>query len=181
MTVLAVAIVACGFPSVSFLPGDAGSDAAGLDAAGLDASIDATQDRATPPLIEGGDATKPPPLEGGNACDKDGDGHKAPGPMCNGDDCDDDDWRANPGVTTWVYDLANVTTQGDWNCDKTVDVETPALFKCGDYSTSCASHAGFDGNPACGDFGTYVTCKANPVLLLPCVNDTTKMKRQGCK
>src|SRR6516162_9579868 len=73
-------------------------------------STDAATEEAPTAKLEGG----LPPI--GSLCDRDGDGFRAMGSPCHGNDCDDDDPRAHPGAS-FLYDPPTEATLGDWNCN----------------------------------------------------------------
>ncbi len=180
LAALGLACAACSFPDVDYGPG---ADEAGLsDATRGDASVpDARTDGALPGDGATEDAAPDP-------CDFDRDGYKAADAgTCSakidaGDlDCDDNEKRRNPGVTAFLTDP---TTNGDWNCNKTVEKQFPINVNCGAIlgQAACNVAIGFAGDPACGASASYVTCVWNLIAIPPlCSVATTISQPQGCK
>ncbi len=180
--------LACGFPDVTFTDAGDGSEA-GFDAtleageagpledATADASEDAPED-VRPDVLILGDAGSD--VDGGDPCDRDQDGYKAKGGSCGGDDCDDLDARAHPGLTGFFTHAIFPPTNGDWDCSGVVDKQfTDVNQACGLISLGkCVQKTGFAADPKCGTQGTYITecifenlsCKA-----------VTKLEYQGCR
>ncbi len=115
-------------------------------------------------------------------CDRDGDGHRAPGGSCGGFDCDDGDKNANPGVMTHqTLSVAGKSHKGDWNCNGTVEKLVPINQSCPlTAGGACDGTKGFQGDPACGASGNYLTCKSNGLGCEGTVN-TTMTIVQACK
>lgn len=176
LTVVWVALAACAFPAVRYRAGADG----GMD---LDGDVDPEDSGLSDGFIPdtGVGDTKPPLMDTGDPCDKDGDMHKDP--SCGGDDCDDTDKRAHPGVTGLQYYPEVSPTFGDWNCDHTIDREVKVFgVACTSYliaTTNCAATIGYDvATVKCGAFANYVTCKNG--ALLNCDIGTSVPKQQGC-
>jgi hypothetical protein len=114
-------------------------------------------------------------------CDMDRDGYKAEGIACGGNDCDDHDSRANPGVMTFLTYKPTTTNPvpGDWNCDGKVETEWTTDFSCVALGASCASQQGFSDDPSCGDTGTLLQCQAGS-LPLTCQTGSQTSTLQGC-
>jgi len=160
--------VGCTFPSPDFQSGDTGtSDTSVVDATDSSAAIDTRE----PPDTRPADSNDP--------CDKDRDGFKAKGGTCGGNDCDDDDDRASPSVSTYLtFDATGKGHAGDWNCDGTVKRQFEINVSCGLLGGgACSSTKGFTGNPTCGTSGKYVQCVTSGAL---CVEGTTTTQIQGC-
>lgn len=178
--------VACSFPSPelrddllpdALAPADApsvGSDAQpGTDGAVEgQVEIDATNPEVVAPLDASkidGDATVTLPDGEVVNCDEDNDTYAKVGGSCGGFDCNDKnrDVRPNQGFNTLtpVAGDGSPGTNGDWNCNGTierelkfnVDPSCPSLLGGG-----CANE-GFVGEPACGTTARYVRC--TPVTL----------------
>jgi hypothetical protein len=176
-TLLLLALTACGFPNVMFAPKDgSASEDSGDDM--LDAAM--MPEHVDPPLPDAGDSGKPILGDSGKPCDKDNDTYTAD--TCSmGNDCDDTDDRAHPGVTDFKYWSATPQSKGDWNCNHVIETEVATVnLKCSNYGSNCGAYAGFDSNPPCGYFANYITCKAGG-LLQPCAEASSMMKAQGCK
>jgi hypothetical protein len=124
-------------------------------------------------------------------CDVDGDGHLSNQPPCGGDDCNDNDARAHPGVTGWIQAVPDRPfpqwIPGDWNCDNRVDREFVGGFSCPlvnllNVGQSCATQMGFsDGQPDCGVAdGNFVTCSDPGLLGTVCTTHASVLQTQGC-
>jgi hypothetical protein len=148
---LLLLVSSCTFPDVQFgdasLPVDSGSDVVVAN----DASTD-----------DGGDASDP--------CDMDHDGYKAMG-SCGGNDCNDNDPRANPGVTQPVYAQPDAAPFGDWNCDGTVVFVYP-FTACGLNACNVQTFATSTG---CGITNPFVTCTG-----ALCAAADAGTRTQGC-
>lgn len=170
--VLAALLAGCSFPSPEF---ETTSTDASVDSKpALDSATDTAvvQDSTSSPDTGAvGDTSDP--------CDKDRDGYKAQGGTCGGNDCDDDDPRANPGVSDFVtYDATGKTHAGDWNCDGTTKRQFNVNQNCGVLGgKTCAEIKGFTGSPTCGTSGTYIECAISGAL---CVQVTSTTRIQGC-
>ncbi len=185
--------VACSFPDVTF-----SNTPITNDEGGLDGSSDASNDASTvdeegptdartdvidfpPDVVVYGDAGM---LDGdaANPCDIDRDGYKAKGTVgtieCGGNDCDDNDSRANPGIKDISTAKARPTANGDWNCSGAVQKQFPEGQSCPGLALGkCAQNTGFTKVVACGEQGDYITtCTLN---IATCVA-TTKKEIQGC-
>jgi hypothetical protein len=172
-----------GFPPEANPPGDVGlpdadavaatslSDAAPrIDVADAEAAL--TMDAATTLPAETGQAedavalneAAPSGIESGptpTSCDADNDGYASSNGACGGLDCDDNDSRANPGVMQFQTFMPTATTQGDWNCDGTVEKAYAANVACDQLDVGvCDTALGFVGDPPCGSAGTLVQCGA---------------------
>jgi len=148
-----VFIASCTFPDVQFgdasVPVDSGSDVVIPTDAG-EAGVDAS-----------------------DPCDMDHDGYKAMG-ACGGNDCNDNDPRANPGVTNYVYDEPDAAPFGDWNCDGKVDMQYK-VAACGATTCNSEGYSNAQGS-GCGITNPYVTCTGT--LCGPVDAGT---RTQGCK
>jgi hypothetical protein len=152
---------------------DTGANDAPAEAAadtGTDAGTDAGVDAGTDAGVDAADS--------GDPCDNDRDTYKAKGGVCGGLDCDDNDARRNPGVTTYQ---TYVTSNGDWNCDNRVDLQYTPNVVCSSFllPATCNAAAGFTGAPACGAMGTYNACTWDLVNGL-CHAASTRSDTQGC-
>ncbi len=143
-------VVSCTFPDVEFgdasVPLESGSDVVDADDAAAEAS---------------------------DPCDMDHDGYKAEGGACGGNDCNDNDPRAHPGVTQPVYDVPDAAPFGDWNCDGVV-VPVYPFYTCG-LAQSCNAQT-FTTNTGCGISNPFVTCTA----ALTCAGVDAGTRTQGC-
>ncbi len=168
------------FPDVRIAPDDTGRDSQTAEAAPTETDPgDAGEDGAaeTAPADGEGDG------DGAfDPCDKDGDGHRMVGGVCGGDDCDDDDPHAHPGVKEFQTYAATPTTKGDWNCDRIVEKQFPAGFNCSVLTTgACTSTRGFADDPACGSVSpSFVTCKPG-VGGIGCEEAKREAVTQGCR
>lgn len=185
--VLCALLAGCSFPSPEF---EAASTDAAIDStatADSDATSDSSLDSTTPAdtaldTDQPSDTTPTdtkPPTDTSDPCDKDGDGYKAQGGSCGGNDCDDNDPRANPSVATYVtYDATGKTHAGDWNCDGATKRQFNVNQNCGILGgKSCAEIRGFTGDPTCGTSGKYIECAISGAL---CVESTSTTRIQGC-
>lgn len=203
LVLAASSLAACSFPDVTIddrldevgvgdtsIPSDAESDGASvadgadasdvadtqaLDTGGGDGTSADTRDAA-----DSGDAGDASPTCT-RACDCDDDTDKANGATCGGLDCDDNDPRANSKITAFdSVDLPIAPTNGDWNCNKTVEKQYPINVSCTKLALGgCDGQQGFSGDPGCATSGTYVFCKTN--LAIGCVEDHSETRTQGCK
>ena len=197
---------ACGFPNVSYDTGDGGGGSKGDGPSGTEGgSGDATveggagesgsdgpgSDGTTGDDGSGGDDSTASDAPGdapyvfeaaadAPVCDQDQDTYDVKGTTCGGLDCDDTDKHANPGVKTFQTYAPHPPSNGDWNCDGTVQTQFPTKFNCGLLgSSSCAGKSGFTDSPGCGaTSANFITCKVSTGLL--CVTDTTGSNTQGC-
>jgi hypothetical protein len=179
---------ACSFPDVTFATDDGGlpeaamedaPPAVGTDAEGADASADgapsdaqAKWDGVGPPNDGGSDGSDVGDAADAGPCDQDRDGFLAKNPTCGGDDCDDNDPHRNPGVKSYVD---TVTTDGDWNCDGTVEKESRPNVECS--PLACLFVAGMTTDPGCGQTGTFITC----AYQASCAIASSTQKKQGCR
>lgn len=146
--------LACSFPDVTYETSD-GGDASFTDA---------------PASHEGGDAGGPD----ADPCDRDHDTYLAK--TCEGGtDCDDDDNRAHPGAD-FITDIPTKVTNGDWNCNGTVEKQYPAV-NCGLVSSNCSGAAGFAIDEGCGATGGYVQCAGTGI----CSATDAGSRTQGCR
>jgi hypothetical protein len=113
---------------------------------------------------------------GTDPCDCDADGYKRADSACGGDDCDDDDARANPGVKMFSTFAPTMKTNGDWNCDGIPKKKYNENISCGALLGDCTVQ-GFTTTVKCGATGTYITCKVVP---LGCATNTTGTQTQAC-
>lgn len=167
----ACAWLACSFPTVTYgTPGDAGTDATTTDDGAADAAEDAASHDAAPdvPLPDFPDGDP----DAYNACDQDHDLYRSVG-CANGPDCNDLDPRVSPAQTNFLTDVPDAYPNGDWNCDKTVELQYPKV-QC---SLACTGE-GFATNVACGKTGNYVKC--NGVVAL-CGTTDAGTRVQGCR
>ncbi len=209
LLVLALAIspvlaigAACSFPDVSFAPAGAGSEG-GVDGGNSDSPVTvdgrvvgANED--VDPMGSLKDATTVPDggghIEAGpdGCCDCDNDQVMADGGACGkpSRDCDDLNFYIHPGQgpvgsstwnTTW-------TPTYDWDCDGVVLKQyNHSIGKCSSHShvlDSCGAHqGGFEGDPACGTTGHFVTTCANDPkpLSTGCVETAGIDRVQGCQ
>src|SRR5262249_21285713 len=130
---------------------DAASEAsdAGSDAHDAGDASDASDAADAADALDAADAND------GDPCDKHRDTYRAKGGTCGGLDCDDNDSRRNPGVSMF---LTYPTSDGDWNCDLTVDRQYTSNVVCNQIllTNNCNNAAGFSGaDPGCGQQGNY--------------------------
>ncbi len=107
---------------------------------------------------------------------------------CGGDDCNDNDARAHPGVMDFVQAVPDHPfpgwLAGDWNCDGHVVREFQGNVSCSAVNLSlgpCSATTGFtDNQPDCGvTDSTFTTC-VNLLLNVSCQNGSTGLQTQGC-
>jgi hypothetical protein len=116
--------------------------------------------------------------EAGTVCDQDGDGHKATGAACGGDDCCDADARVHPGQTSFF------TTPGacggyDYDCDSKETLEYGGA-SC-QWSTFSCNGDGFAAPvPACGQIGTFTSCSVPWYDVFSCKGNDGN-QAQGCR
>lgn len=96
-------------------------------------------------------------------------------------DCDDLDERAHPDQAYFLSASQVFPTNGDWNCDGTVETFYAANVSCGGLlASNCSSIRGFTGAPKCGESGDFVTC--TPTLLgLACGEGKHEIRTQACR
>ena len=157
----------------------AGSDDAGVeeDATG-DGDVESDAVTANPadsaPSSPGADASFPDAAA--DPCDQDGDGHKAMGLTCGGDDCCDADPKVYPGQTAY---FATPTACGgyDYDCDG-VTMAQYGLANCQSSVLSCSGD-GFNQITACGVEASFSVC-ASSGLLSPCTASVGTLT-QACR
>lgn len=173
---------ACTFPSVIF-DSDAGRAEAGPQPdGGTDGTVTADGNltpETEPPL----DATSEKPDTGPcvDPCDCDKDTFKSKADACGGNDCDDDDPRANPSAN-FRSDLATKDTKGDWNCNGVPErLHGVVGANCASVALeSCPSgKAGLKYDIPCGATGEYIVCKNNGLSL--CVEVDGGFATQECR
>jgi hypothetical protein len=210
VTLLAVLLGACSFPSIGYGPGSAGdggvdgtTDGAHADGSssgegggggdsgadgdaitGDDGATDGTTTSdATSNDGPSSDAVEEYVFEAAAdapVCDQDEDTYNAEGGSCGGLDCDDTDKHANPGVTTYQTYPAHPPSNGDWNCDGKVVMRFPESFSCGLLAGSAC--AGKSGFTDTPGCGQTSTnyITCKVSTGLLCVVDTTGSNTQGC-
>ncbi len=165
-------MAACGFPEVSY---DGPTLDAGADASNADASFEPD---TAPPF----DATSEKPVIDAcvDPCDCDGDGVRSEAGVCGGNDCDDEDSRANP-TSSYRADLPSPDTKGDWNCDRfTERLIKQVNVKCTGTLDNCPSgREGLRKDVGCGELGEYVVCK--PGGIGGCNEVDSGITRQECR
>lgn len=190
--------VACSFPSPelrddlrpdALAPGDgaASSDAVADGTTDAEVAFDATNPEVVAPLDAStidGDATVTLPDGEVVNCDEDNDTYAKVGGSCGGFDCNDKnrDVRPNQGFNTLapVPGDGGPGTNGDWNCNGTVERELnfnvdpscPSLLGGG------CTNEGFVGVPACGSTARYVKCTPVP---LGCSKTLDTTRPVACK
>lgn len=98
-------------------------------------------------------------------CDCDGDGYRASGLTCGGNDCDDEDARVHPGQTQYFADRsANAHVGYDYNCNGTLErdpAQGATALSCLDLDLlNCAGKQGFQAPlPECGQPGKWSECR----------------------
>jgi hypothetical protein len=109
-------------------------------------------------------------------CDQDGDGHKAMGLTCGGDDCCDADPNAYPGQTAY-FTTPTACGGYDYDCD---GVATPqyGMANCQSSVLSCSGD-GFNQITACGVEASFSVC-ASSGLLSPCTASVGTLT-QACR
>jgi len=137
----------------------------------------AADDKATvdDPVVE---ATMDAPT-----CDFDHDGYLAGADVstCGGNDCDDTDAHANPGVGSFQYWFPLGKMNGDWNCNGKVEKQYPANINCSSLlNVQCDTIQGFTGDdPGCSMLGIFVQC-TSALVGLNCMDGPAQHVRQGC-
>lgn len=188
-------LASCSFPEVTFAPNDEGGN-------GEASTTDVSEDVRV--LIDGGDPDAlivkdagqkidPTSCEAGDCdCDKDQvRDTKKPGCTVEAGvdagphDCDDTDSRVHPGQGPLV-EKAAPPQNGDWNCSGKVEKFYEPNVKCTSLpaGSGCDAKFGFEDDPACGERGTYVTCKtvADLGVLQKCVVGGKSLNEtQACK
>ena len=163
---------ACMAPKDATAPADSMGP---VDAETHDAA--ASDDKATvdDPVVE---ATMDAPT-----CDFDHDGYLAGADVstCGGNDCDDTDARANPGIVGFQYWLPLGKMNGDWNCNGMVEKEFKANINCSSLlNVQCDTIQGFTGDdPGCSMLGIFVQC-TSALVGLNCMDGPAQHVRQGC-
>ena len=116
-------------------------------------------------------------------CDFDHDGFLAGADVstCGGNDCDDTDAHANPGVVSFVYWFPLGKMNGDWNCNGMVEKEFKANINCSSLlNVQCDTIQGFTGDdPGCSMLGNFVQC-TSALVGLNCMDGPAQNVRQGC-
>jgi hypothetical protein len=204
LALVAPVSIGCGFPAISFLPADAGGDAledarphpleaaASTDAASKDASStadaigdaisDAMSDTSAAAVADADAGVDAFTFEAGPdapICDQDQDGFKDDSGACGGNDCDDHDPRANPGVTDFRTDPPTPVTKGDWNCNGRLEKQYNTYVSCPTLQLggSCDAVNGFMDDPPCGTSSMFVQCAS----ALVCAPGPVTMRVQGCR
>jgi hypothetical protein len=123
-------------------------DADADDASVADAALDASSEASV--AIDAG-----PDVDAGDPCDQDGDGHRAMGSVCLGDDCCDTDPNTHPGQTSY-FATRNACSSFDYDCNNVEEAEQgTAACKLGFFD--CSGN-GFAAPTACGVTAMYTTC-----------------------
>ena len=159
---VASALAACtldarGLGEVGALPSDAADSAAvSAEASSADASSSwpgAPEDasRESAPVVVDAAAD----VDGGDPCDTDGDGHRAIGSVCLGDDCCDTDGRVHPGEKDF-FATPSACGSFDYDCDGKESVEFGTVH-CQLGFFTCSGD-GFSAAAACGVNATFTTC-----------------------
>ncbi len=207
VTVAALALApACGFPTLSYedavdsssggMPdgtshsdgssGDTGAD--GTSSADGEPGGDASSDVASDTAQGVGDGSMDsashdssmPHFDSGDPCDVDGDGYKAMGGTCGGDDCCDIDPAANPGVsaTSW-FTSPDACGNFNYRCQSIAMEYIENLTCSGDLALGCTPvNDGFTATIACGSMGLLQHC--TPSGALSCAPSPVSMAYQGC-
>lgn len=177
---LAALVVGCSFPDPSFevARDDVSTDAA--EETTVEVGPEDAADTAEADTLEDVVDVAEVDTRVDDPCDVDRDGYRAKGGSCGGNDCDDGDPRANPGVASFVtFDATGKSHGGDWNCNGTIERQLPINVSCGLLGgATCSATKGFTGSPVCGTSGKYVQCVTSGAL---CVEGTTKTEIQGCR
>jgi hypothetical protein len=163
--------------------GDATDDRGVIDARSFDGTDEGEASAEASGVDDGATPDGPGAETGpdGSACDQDGDHDIAPGAVCGGNDCDDHDARAYWGEPDFLTFTPTPTTNGDWNCDGTLEKQYNASVSCGLVNLGqCDTTSGFTTDPACGVAAAFVQCHTNTSGLL-CGVVATTMKTQGCR
>src|SRR5579883_642709 len=184
-----VVAAACGFPSVNYTTGDGG----GTDGATGDRAVNPDVGPDAPPgddtrADDGGGMDSPSQdvvsdyvfeaIPDAPECDKDDDkylegkymGMPTQYAYCadsGGNDCDDLDARANPGITQYDCGGIHPPTYGDWNCSGSIEyadnqngppIATGVTCNTLQDLFTCNNTSGFVGTPTCGTMATWVQC-----------------------
>lgn len=141
---------------------------------GGDTASDAVAANPADGAPSSGDASSPD--ASGDPCDQDGDGHRAMGPTCGGDDCCDADPNVYPGQTAY-FTTPTACGGYDYDCD---GVATPqyGLASCQSSVLSCSGD-GFNQVTACGVEAPFSVC-ASSGLLSPCTASVGTLT-QACR
>jgi hypothetical protein len=200
LALLVVLASGCTFPDPTVTEGVAGdsslTDSAAGDSAKTDTGVVGDGGTDSSIVDSSGDTNKPDVPDAGDTglkdtgivvdtmdpCDKDKDGVKASGGACGGMDCDDNDSNATPNQTMFLtLDITGKAHKGDWNCNGMVEKLIAVNQACPALSgAACDGTKGFQGDPACGTSGNYLTCKSNGLGCEGTVNTTMTIK-QACK
>jgi hypothetical protein len=106
--------------------------------------------------------------------DKDIDGYTAP---CGGD-CNDSNASVHPNQSGWFTAPVPIVGGFDYNCSGVPEKQYPDLVACVFVSGSTCTGEGWQGSvPACGQQGTFMSCKKQGVT---CIEDTPSTVTQGC-
>jgi hypothetical protein len=104
----------------------------------------------------------------------DGDGHRAVGSVCNGDDCCDYDPHAFPGEKN-LYDHPSVCGSFDYDCDGQQAPQT-GIVNCSLGFFSCSGD-GFKAATPCGSTQAYESCSWSWTSC----DQKASLKTQACK
>ncbi len=206
VTAAALAIApACGFPTLSYdedggtssggsdgtshADGSGGGDtgAEGTSPADGEPGTDASSDVASDAAVVGDGAmdsashdSSMPPFDSGDPCDVDGDGYKAMGGTCGGNDCCDIDPAANPGVSaTMWFTTADACGNFNYRCGPIAMQYVENLTCGGTPALGCTPMTpGFTATVSCGSVGLLQKCM--PSGALACAPSPVSMAAQGC-
>jgi hypothetical protein len=122
------------------------------------------------------------PMMDAPTCDYDHDGYLAGADVstCGGNDCDDTDAHANPGVVSFQYWLPLGKMNGDWNCNGKVDKQYQTKINCSSLvNVQCNTIQGFTDDPGCSMLGNFVQCTST-LIGVNCMDGPGQPVRQGC-
>jgi hypothetical protein len=151
----------------------AGSDPEPQDAAIADDSAAPTDASTTSdaPVSVTPDASS---ADGGSPCDMDGDGHRAKGGVCNGDDCCDLDPHAFAGQTSF-FPTPDACGSFDYDCDGKESPEFDVVnCKLGFFS---CNGDGFKSSASCGAAAAFEACN----FAWTTCSQQESLKTQGCR
>jgi hypothetical protein len=153
------------------------ADASVFDSGWLEAANDGSPEAApsdapgSPPEdVQAPDA----PTVGTTDCDLDGDGYRAAGDPCGGDDCCDSDADAHPDQTGF-FTQADRCNSFDYDCSGTLTLQYGQV-SCGLDPSGCSGD-GFAQPQSCGATALFEQCD---LVGLVCVWAPTSMT-QGCR
>lgn len=181
----ACSVGACSFPEVTFDSGAGGGGSGATTASELTGGGGASASTSATTSAEGGGAgSSSAGGSGGVACAEDSDADSFTSWCVGGDDCADNDDRANPAGDYQGSPIKPPAQEGtadyDFDCDGTVEHETIVLV-CPNLAP-CGNSIGFESEPGCGSYASLGHCVSDAVLgcKWSAVTPTQEMQ-QRCK